>query len=192
MKAQYAVAIAPYVLNLRHGRRDTSPNDLCGESFAVAPYRLSSAIVTAALQIEPLDAADTGRCPCCGDVSRKAWGLILRDDEPHASYFVHWTVSRVFDHGAYIDIILGRWGDGSSAADRYAVSLEHRILDTGPCVTVIDADRRDIAKSELVGHALKRDDVIGGPRAASAFAIYDAMIEQDPRLAALWDGPGGE
>jgi hypothetical protein len=146
----------------------------------------------AALQIEPLDAADTGRCLFCGHVSRKVRGLVRRDGEPHASYFVHWTVGHVFDHGAHIDIILGRWGDGTSAADRYAVSLEYRILDTGPGVMVIDADRRDIAKSELVGRALRRDDVVGGPLAARVFAVCDAVMVQDPRLAALWEAPGAD
>jgi hypothetical protein len=145
-----------------------------------------------ALQIEPLDAADTGRCPCCGHVSRRVWGLVRRDGEPHASYFVHWTVGHVFDRGAHIDLVLGRWGEGTSAADRYAVSLEHRILDTGPGVMVIDADTRDIAESELVGRALRRTDVIGGSIAARAFAVYDAIMAQDPRLAALWEAPGGD
>jgi hypothetical protein len=148
--------------------------------------------MNAALQIEPMDAADTGRCPCCGHVSRKLWGMVRRDEAPYASYFVHWTVGHVFDHGAHIDLILGRWGDDASAADRYAVSLEHRIRADGPAVMVIDADRRDIAKSDLVGHALKRADVIGGPLAAEVFAVYDAIMAQDPRLAPLWDAPSGD
>src|SRR5262245_29994794 len=148
--------------------------------------------MTPALQVEPMDAADTGRCPCCGHVSRKVWGCIRRDGEPHASYFVHWTVGHVFDHGAHIDLIVGRWGEDTSAADRYAVSLEYRIIDTGPGVMVIDADTRDIATSKLVGTALKRADVVGGPIATAVFAIYDAIMQYDPRLAALWDEPSGD
>ncbi len=144
------------------------------------------------LHIKTMDVADTGRCPCCGHVSRKVWGWVYRDGAPHAAYFVHWTVGHVFEHGAHIDLIVGRWGDGTSGADRYAVSLEHRILDNGPGVMVIDADKRDIAESELVGQALKRSDVIGSPRAAEAFAIYDAIVVQDANLVALFDEPAGD
>ena len=141
--------------------------------------------MTPALQVEPMDAADTGRCTCCGRISRKVMGLVHRNGAPHASYFVHWTRGHVAEHGAHIDMIIGRWGDGTSAADRYAVSLEHRILDNGPGVMVIDADRRNIAASSLVGTALKRTDVIGTPIAQEAFAIYDAVVLQDPRIAEL-------
>jgi hypothetical protein len=102
---------------------------------------------------------------------------------------VHWTVGHVFDHGAHVDLILGVWGDGTSAADRYAVSLEYRILDTGPGLMVIDSHNRPIAESDLVGHCLKRSYVIGGPFAASVFAVCDAVLDHDPRLAALWDAP---
>jgi hypothetical protein len=148
--------------------------------------------MTPSLQIEPMEMADSGRCPCCGHVSRKAWGWIRRDGEPHASYFVDWTVGHVFDHGAHIDLIIGLWGDGTSAADRYAVSLEHRILANGPGVIIIDADRREIASSTLVGAALKRADVAGSPIATEAFAIYDAIMQQDDRVMTLWGGPSGQ
>ena len=52
-------------------------------------------------------AADTGRCPCCGHVSRKVLGFVHRDGEPHASYLVHWTVGHIFEHGVHIDLIVG-------------------------------------------------------------------------------------
>ena len=61
----------------------------------------------------------------------------------------------VFDHGAHIDLILGRWGDGTTAHDRYAVSLEYRIIDGGPQLMVIDSQHRDVAKSDLVGQGLE-------------------------------------
>jgi len=122
-------------------------------------------------------------------VSRKVWGLVNRGNSTHAAYFVHWTVGHVFDHGAHIDLILGRWGDGTTAHDRYAVSLEYRIIDGGPQLMVIDSQHRDVAKSDLVGQGLNRTDVIGGPLAAGVFAACDAVLTKDARLAALWDRP---
>jgi hypothetical protein len=144
-----------------------------------------------ALQIEPLDSADTGRCACCGQVTRKVWGFVRRDGDAHAAYFICWTVGHVFDRGADIGLILGRWGDGTSAAERYAVSLEYRILDNGPALMVVDAGNSAIAESPLVGRHLKRDDIIGGPLATEVFAVCDAVLVQDARLAALRAAPQG-
>jgi len=139
----------------------------------------------ASLEVEPDGDAETGRCACCGQVSRKLWGYVRQDRRLYAAYFVHWTAGHVADHGAHIDLILGRWGDGAAAADRYAVSLEYRILDSGPALMVIDSGERDIARSELAGNALNRADVIGGPLAENVFAVCDAVLVHDPRLAEL-------
>ena len=142
------------------------------------------------LQIEPLGADDTGRCECCGRVSRKIWGVVYRDGLTLASYFVHWSVGHVFENGANIDVILGKWGEGTSAANRYAVGLEYRILDDGPSLMVKDAERTP-TKSTLADHFLKRTDIIGDPLADMVFAICDAFLVQDQRLVALWDSPEG-
>lgn len=96
---------------------------------------------------------------------------------------MHWTVGHVADHGAHIDLILGHWGGGSSAEDRFAVSLEYRILDNGPALMVIDSEKRDIAKSSLIGRPLNRADIVGGPLAEQIFAICDSALLQDLRLA---------
>jgi hypothetical protein len=72
----------------------------------------------------------------------------------------------------------------------YAVDLEYRILDDGPSLMVRDAERTP-AKCALAGHCLKRSAVIGDPLADMVFAICDAFLVQDQRLAALWDSPEG-
>lgn len=41
--------------------------------------------------------------------------------------------------------------------------------------------------AERIGCCLKRSDVIGGPFAADVFALCDAIVLKDDRLAALWD-----
>jgi hypothetical protein len=146
--------------------------------------------MNASLEIEPLGAGDTGRCECCGRVSRKVWGLVRRGGFAYATYFVHWTVGHVFANGANFDVILGKWGEGSSASDRYAIRLEYRILDDGPSMRVVDADHKHV-NSSLAAHCLKRSDVIGDPLADMVFAIGEAALAQDQRLAALWGAPDG-
>ena len=153
-------------------------------TFAIIPA------MNGVLEIEPLGADDTGRCECCGRVSRKVWGVVYRDGLTLASYFVHWTIGHVFENGANIDVILGKWGEGTSAANRYAVSLEYRILDNGPSLMVRDAERTHV-KSTLAEHFLRRTDVIGDPLVDMVFAICDAFLVQDQRLSALWDEPEG-
>lgn len=142
------------------------------------------------LQIESLGADESGRCECCGRVSRKVWGVVNRDGVRLASYFVRWTIGHVFENGANIDVILGKWGEGTGAADRYAIGLEYRVLDDGPSLRVKDAERTP-AKSAVADHFLKRTDVIGGSLADTVFAICDTFLIQDQRLTALWHAPEG-
>jgi hypothetical protein len=138
-----------------------------------------------AFEIAPGGSVDTGRCECCGNLSRRVWGYAAREGEAYASYFVHWTLGHVPEFGAYFDLIVGRWGEGTTSAGRCAVSLDYRLLESGPGFMVIDADKRDIAKNELVGRALKRIDVIGQPLAEHIFALCDAILAEDRRLAEL-------
>ena len=123
---------------------------------------------------------DFGPCECCGDNSRTAWGLVHRDNITEAAYFVHWPLGKVPEKGAYIDLILGSWGEGTDRADRYAVSLEFR---QGFGVKILDASARSIARHSLVGRGLAREDVIMTPLAQEVFEILDAIWAQDARIA---------
>ena len=50
---------------------------------------------------------------------------------------------------------------------------------------VIDASKREIAEGNLAGQCLDRADIIGGPLAREVFAVCDAVLVQDTRLAGL-------
>jgi hypothetical protein len=134
------------------------------------------------LTIEPSGQKDLGPCACCGNNSRSVWGFVYDADGALAAYFVHWTVGRVAAHSPNFDLIIGRWGEGATRADRAMVALQYQVLDNGPAFMVIDADGRPSAKSELVGKALSRAEVIDTPFAAKAFAIVDAVLAQDGRV----------
>ena len=150
------------------------------------------AAMTAALTIKPLGSRDTGRCACCGRVSRAVWGLVDCGDKPHGSYFVHWTVGHVFENGAHFAVILRGRDNEANATERYAVSLEYRVRDNGPEFMVVDAVPDRVAKiGALADRFLKRNDVIGGPLAKTVFDICDAALAQDKRLTPLWEAPEG-
>jgi hypothetical protein len=123
-------------------------------------------------------------------VSRRVWGLWTNGPHGRGSYFVHWTVGHVFENGAHIDLLFaGAKRENDELPEFDAVSVEYRILDTGPGMMVVDATPLAFAMSSRIGHYLKRGDVIGGPLADQVFAICDAFLLQDPRLANLWDEP---
>jgi hypothetical protein len=138
-----------------------------------------------ALRVEATGANDYGPCECCGNKSRCVWGFIHASDGTLASYFVHWTLTRVQDHGANFDLIIGRWGKGATARDRCLVSLAYRLCEGGPQFMVIDGHGRPAAESKLVGRVLTRDEVIGQPIAKQAFDAVDAILAQDGRILEL-------
>ena len=134
------------------------------------------------IALEPTGARDFGPCQCCGRNSRTVWGLAWRDGHRHASYFVHWTLGQVAEYGAHFDLIMGRWGEKTTRADRYGVALQYRRTDRAPAFMVIDASQRPFAQNELVGRALRRDEVMGTGIATDAFALVDAIWLQDKRI----------
>jgi hypothetical protein len=137
------------------------------------------------ISIEPTGSNDTGICDCCGRSSRCVWGCAYGDGRCLAVYYVHWTLGHVPDRGANIDLILGEWGETATAEHRRALALAYRLLDTGPSMMVIDASARPFSRSPLIGSALRRDEVIGSPDAQEAFAIADALLAHDARVAEL-------
>jgi hypothetical protein len=134
------------------------------------------------ITLELIGSSDFERCECCGQNSRTVWGLARRNGAAHAAYFVHWTRGQAADDGAHFDLILGPWGDRAAKADRYAVSLQYRRGEQGPAFMVIDARERPIAHNQLVGRALRRNEVIGTTLATDAFELVDAIWSKDTRI----------
>lgn len=124
-----------------------------------------------------------GHCECCGNESRSVWGMVYDGEAAVAAYWMHWTVGHLSEPGANLDLIIGRWGDETSADDRVTVSLLHRQQPDGtPAVMVIDAADRPVANGDLARTSLARADVIGTPLAAKVFSLVDAVYEQDSRF----------
>jgi len=142
---------------------------------------------TTALQLalEATGEHDWGPCSHCGEMRRRVWGFVHRGDATEAAYFVEWTPGGGTKHGTYFDLIIGRWGDGSSRSDRVAVSLEFRRESGRPQFMVIDATNRNVGTSDVVGRALARTEVLDTPIAARAYAVVDAVWLQDERIGEI-------
>ena len=143
---------------------------------------------SARIALEPTGSRELERCECCGDHSRTVWGLARQDGAAHAAYFVHWAIGQVDVTGAHFDLVLGRWGDHTTKADRYAVSLAFRRTEGGPAFMGADATARPSARHELVGRALRRADVLGTEIATRAFELVDAIWLGDPRIREVTGG----
>jgi hypothetical protein len=124
-----------------------------------------------------------GHCDCCGRDSRSVWGLVNEGEATVAAYWMRWTEGHLDEVGANLDMVLGRWGEGATPKDRFAVALVHRNQDDGtPSLMVIDAPGRPVADGALAALGLCRDEVIGTPLAPQVFALVDAIYEQDDRF----------
>jgi hypothetical protein len=132
------------------------------------------------LEIQPASMKSSGRCACCGKSRRTAWGFVYRDGGPRACYFVEWTLGKR-DCSARIDVVVGDWNDGTTEDDREAVSLEYRLLESGPSFAVVDAVGRPAAE---VGRAMGAD-VAGTPLALEVVRIAGAVLETDDRVREL-------
>jgi hypothetical protein len=139
-----------------------------------------------ALSIEQAGEATFGPCACCGRPTRRVWGFAYRSDGgAEAAYYVEWVPGAVPEHGAAFDLVVGRWGDGASPADRAAVSLAFRPTERGPEFMVVDAGGRPHASGRLAAVALDRDAVLGSEMAPRAYAVVDAVWLGDARIAEL-------
>lgn len=126
-------------------------------------------------------------CECCGGTTRRVWGWLHPDAGDSSAYFVQWAEGQVDSHGAFFDFVIGRWGEGTTAADRSFAALEFRRLDTGPGFMVIDAAARGDHTS-IAASALARAQVVGTPLAALLFELADAVWLQDERIRELTGG----
>lgn len=138
----------------------------------------------AELRVEMSGELTTESCECCGDITATAWGEVWSASSAIAVYRVQWTEGRFDEYGARIDLILGRWGKESGPDDRTLVRLEHRIEGDNCSVMVRDAVLVNGLKA-FAAKALARSDIIGTLQAPKIFAIYDAIVDQDPRFVSL-------
>jgi hypothetical protein len=134
------------------------------------------------IKLEP-EAASGGHCDCCGGTTCRVWGFAYHDGNSLGAYYVTWAIGRP-DHGARVDLVLGHWGDGTTAKDRYVVSMDYRVAEPGgPAFMVIDAQTGSLKDTKLADVLLSRKKIIGTPLATQVFTIVDAIWMKDGRVA---------
>ena len=164
--------------------RTKRPLPMLDQSSEFCSVHMNDKKAEVMFEVEPTEESG-GVCDCCGNQTRTVWGYVREEGGGTvASYFVHWTVGKsIEDHPANFDLIYGAWGEGATKNDRRAISLVHFESEGVPGVSVIDANNRPVASSELVGSAMRREELVGTPLALQVFSIFDAVISQDIRLS---------
>jgi hypothetical protein len=109
--------------------------------------------------------------------------MVRLNDDPYALYQVHWTTKQVGRHGAEFFIVLGRFGEGTTATDKFAVALHFFVEPDRFGFMVVDADQTPIASHPLVGRALPRESVIDTPLAQEVFDLVDAIWLEDTNIS---------
>jgi len=111
-------------------------------------------------------------CSNCRTTTRRFWGEIVENAQTQAVYYVTWC-KQSSEHYPRFDLLIGSWGDNTSADDRHLVAVEFRVVAGEPSFMVIDAqiDRY----RPLASMALRRSDVIGTPDQSRVFDMVDAI-----------------
>jgi hypothetical protein len=98
---------------------------------------------------------------------------------------------QVLKHGAEFYIVLGKFGEGTTAADKFAVAL-HFFVEPDRCgFAVVDAEKTSISSHPIIRRALSRADVIDTPLAQEVFDLVDAIWFEDENIAEVRDSSGG-
>lgn len=133
------------------------------------------------LVVEPDGESSFAHCEDCDHTTRKVWGWISDETSTRAAYLARWTVGHL-ELGAQLVLSIGVWGDDASPNQRRRIAVECRMGADRPAFTVVDASDFDWANEEFLGEPLTRDEVLATPIAQQAFAMLDALTEQDERF----------
>lgn len=136
------------------------------------------------LIIVPIESQDFGPCPYCGQFSRHIQGSVNFQSHPIAIYIVHWTPEHM-EYDACFELAIGKFGIGTSAKDRQAVSIIYHVIDSERSFMIVDADQNEFFSSGYVSVALMRDNVIGTIIAEKIFTIIDAIYMCDDRIGEI-------
>jgi hypothetical protein len=151
---------------------------------SVAPVVREDAVQTLSRVTAFPQGASTYDCACCGRTSRSIWGEVCDVQCEIVVYYCHWTVGDP-EHEAYVDLILGPWGEGVTPEDRVLVSLQFRRSKINGGFMVIDAQPRQAKLADICGEGIPREEVMGTCLAQAAFMTVDVIWIDDPRIADL-------
>ncbi|WP_093619393.1 hypothetical protein [Actinoplanes philippinensis] len=117
-------------------------------------------------------------CQCCGGAADRTWAHVNDDNGAAAVYFAS-CYHHNGVHEAWIDAILGTWGD-----DRHDdhVTFGCRVGPVqgspAPAATLVDGGAV-APDAPIFGHKLSRAEGLAHPRLADFWRLVDTVLEKD-------------
>jgi hypothetical protein len=106
-------------------------------------------------------------------------GFISDATQSLAAYIIAYTNGNP-EHGAEFTFMVGKWGEGAMAQDRFVIVLHH-FPERGFMIDSDIAEKKSNMR-ELASNFLSREDIIGSDFADSLFGMVDAVYMKDSRL----------
>jgi hypothetical protein len=123
----------------------------------------------------------TFRCDCCGGLTVRLARFVNHDQSAFAVYFASYSTNHE-DNELHMLVSLGKWGEGTTPADRVAFLCRVRPMDGSYGASLGDAARSAWSDAEIVGKKLSREEALAHPLKATAFEILDEAFVRDPSL----------
>lgn len=134
-------------------------------------------------EVEP-SGEKADKCECCGSTSHTVWGYVHeRDGATRAVYYVGWAEGHE-ERVIWITLGLGAWGQETTESDRRSVALEGRTFDGEPWLGIVDEPHFDYP--HLLGDLLSRQEALDDPCLTDLWAVTDAVVVNDSRVAEAW------
>jgi hypothetical protein len=136
----------------------------------------------ASLEVEPGVETVTGHCDRCGHESRIFRGFVNTREGAYAVYVGSYTQAHP-ELGVSLAVSLRGWELGADRTLKECVVLDWRNTDSGPACAVVEASSSALAREQILGRMLSREEAFASGRAREAFAVSDAVWQSDGRLS---------
>jgi hypothetical protein len=123
-------------------------------------------------------------CPCCNAAIERMWNYVHRDAVMSAVYFANCYHHKDQPHEAWIDVIMGTWGD-DSIDDHVTFGCRVGPVQDSvfPAATLVDA-LTGFESTPVHGIVLTREQGLQHPWLPQFWQIVDFVLENDPTVHA--------
>lgn len=121
-------------------------------------------------------------CSCCDAAIQRMWNYVRLDGRLLAVYFANCYHHTDQPHDAWIDVIMGTWGE-NNVDDHVTFGCRVGPVEGSPlpAATLVPACS-DGSGSEINGRILSREEGLDHPWLARFWEVVDYILENDPTV----------
>jgi hypothetical protein len=125
-------------------------------------------------------------CESCGRRYDHVTGFVYDDRDAHSIYYA--ACHGHPEPDAWIDVVLGTWGEDDDAGDHVTFSCQLR----GEGATAVDAPVAVEGNADLFGRKLARDEALAHALVSTFWEVVDLLAVEDASVVAHVYGSGDE